>query len=121
VLEPLHGYLLLAARLLDGDASCAGAWNFGPDAADNLSVATLLTGLQAHWPQLAWRLDGEQHPAKEAAMLYLDSSKARQELGWQVHWPLAAGIERTAAWYAAAQASRDMRAFTEQQLDHFCA
>ncbi|HEX8613939.1 MAG TPA: CDP-glucose 4,6-dehydratase [Telluria sp.] len=121
VLEPLHGYLLLGARLLGGDAACAGAYNFGPDAADNLSVATLLNGLQAHWPQLAWRLDGEQHAAKEAALLYLDSSKARQQLGWQVRWPLATGIERTAAWYAAAQASADMRTFTEQQLDHFCA
>ncbi|RSZ57764.1 CDP-glucose 4,6-dehydratase [Massilia atriviolacea] len=122
VLEPLHGYLLLAARLLEGDATCAGPWNFGPDAADNLPVATLLNGLQAHWPQLAWRHDGAQHAAKEAALLYLDSSKARQQLGWQVRWPLPIGIERTAAWYAAcARGSVDMRAFTEQQLDHFCA
>lgn len=121
VLEPLHGYLLLAARLLAGDAACAGPWNFGPDAADNLSVATLLTGLQSHWPQLQWRLDGEQHAAKEAALLYLDSSKARHELDWQVRWPLTTGIAQTAAWYAAAHQSADMRAFTEQQLEHFCA
>lgn len=121
VLEPLHGYLLLAARLLAGDASCAGAYNFGPDAADNLSVATLLGRLQTHWPQLAWRLDGDQHAAREAALLYLDSSKARHELDWQVRWPLATGIEQTAAWYAAAHEERDMRAFTEQQLEHFCA
>lgn len=121
VLEPLYGYLLLAARLLDGDAECASAWNFGPDAADNLSVAALLNGLQGHWPQLAWRLDGDAHAAKEATLLYLDSSKARQQLGWQVRWPLATGIEQTAAWYAAAHAGADMRAFTEQQLDDFCA
>jgi CDP-glucose 4,6-dehydratase len=122
VLEPLHGYLLLAARLLDGDATCAGAYNFGPDAADNLPVAALLDGLCAHWPQLEWRRDGTQHPAKEAALLYLDSSKARQELGWQVRWPLAAGLQKTAEWYAAAARDPDrMRAFTGQQLDQFCA
>ncbi len=122
VLEPLHGYLLLAARLLDGDAACAGAYNFGPDAADNLPVSALLDGLRAHWPQLAWRRDDSEHAAKEAVLLYLDSSKARQELGWQVRWPLAAGLEKTAAWYAAA--ARDpagVPAFTEQQLDQFCA
>jgi CDP-glucose 4,6-dehydratase len=121
VLEPLHGYLLLGARLLDGDAACAGAWNFGPDAADNLAVAALLDGLRAHWPQLAWRLDDVAQTAKEAELLYLDSSKARQQLNWQVRWPLSIGIEKTAAWYAAAHAAADMRAFTEQQLEHFCA
>jgi CDP-glucose 4,6-dehydratase len=122
VLEPLHGYLLLAARLLDGDAACAGAYNFGPDAADNLPVAALLDGLGAHWPQLEWRLDGTQPVGKEAALLHLDSSKARHELGWQVRWPLAVGLQKTAEWYAAA--ARDpggMRAFTEQQLEQFCA
>ncbi len=30
VLEPLAGYLLLGQRLLEGDARCAEAWNFGP-------------------------------------------------------------------------------------------
>lgn len=122
VLEPLHGYLLLAARLLAGDARCATAFNFGPDAADNLPVAAVLDGLRAHWPQLEWQRDGARHAAIEAALLYLDSSKARQELGWQVRWPLAAGLEHTAQWYAAA--ARDpggMRAFTEQQLEQFCA
>jgi CDP-glucose 4,6-dehydratase len=122
VLEPLHGYLLLAARLLDGDARCASAYNFGPDAADNLPVSAVLDGLRAHWPQLAWQLDGDVHAAKEAALLYLDSSKARQELGWQVRWPLATGLQKTAEWYAAAARDPDgVRAFTESQLEQFCA
>lgn len=122
VLEPLHGYLLLAARLLQGDTACAGAFNFGPDAADNLPVRAVLDGLRAHWPQLDWRIDGVPQAAKEAALLYLDSSKARHQLDWQVRWPLAVGLEKTAQWYA--QAARDpgsMRAFTEQQLEQFCA
>lgn len=122
VLEPLHGYLLLAARLLDGDAACATGWNFGPDAADNLPVASVLDGLQAHWPQLQWRHDAPAQAAKEAALLYLDSSKARQQLGWQVRWPLATGLQKTAEWYAAAARDPDgMRDFTEQQLEQFCA
>ena len=122
VLEPLHGYLLLAARLLEGDIACAGAYNFGPDAADNLPVSRLLDGLAAHWPQLQWQVDGTEHAAKEAALLYLDSSKARQELDWQVRWPLATGLEKTAHWYAAAARDPDgMRAFTEQQLEQYCA
>lgn len=122
VLEPLHGYLLLAARLLAGDAACADAYNFGPDAADNLEVRAVLDSLSAHWPTLAWRTDERPQAMHEAALLYLDSSKARRELGWQVRWPLESGLRHTAHWYtAAASAPQDVRAFTEQQLELFCA
>ena len=31
VLDPLHGYLLLAERLLDDPGSAPGSLNFGPD------------------------------------------------------------------------------------------
>lgn len=122
VLEPLHGYLLLAARLLAGDSACADAYNFGPDAADNLAVRDVLDGLAAHWPALSWQVDGARQTMHEAALLYLDSSKARRELTWQVRWPLDSGLRHTAQWYAAA--ARDpqgVRAFTEQQLELFCA
>lgn len=122
VLEPLHGYLLLAARLLAGDTVCADAYNFGPDASDNLPVRAVLDGLAASWPALAWQIDGTPQPVPEAALLYLDSSKARRELDWQVRWPLDSGLRHTAQWYAAA--ARDphgVRALTEQQLELFCA
>ena len=122
VLEPLHGYLLLAARLLSGDRSYADAYNFGPDAADNLEVRAVLDELAVHWPTLAWRTDEQPQTMHEAALLYLDSSKARRELGWQARWPLASGLRHTAHWYAAAaRAPRDVRAVTDHQLELFCA
>ena len=122
VLEPLHGYLLLASRLLDGETAFASAYNFGPDSADNLPVSALLDGLSAHWPQLQWRVEAAGKGGKEAALLYLDSSKARQELDWQVRWPLATGLQKTAQWYAAAARDPDrMRVFTEQQMEQFFA
>lgn len=121
VLEPLHGYLLLAARLLAGDRSCADAYNFGPDTADNLEVRAILDGLTAQWPALAWHADQKPQQIQEASLLYLDSSKARRELNWQVRWPLADGLRHTAQWYmAAARDPKGMRAYTEQQLEQFC-
>ena len=122
VLESLHGYLLLGSRLLAGDASFASAFNFGPDAADNLSVAEVLTRLQAHWPELAWQMDPHAAAAPhEAGFLYLDSSKARRLLDWTPTWNLAGGLEKTAQWYrAVAQQPAAARAITEQQLDQFC-
>jgi CDP-glucose 4,6-dehydratase len=123
VLESLHGYLLLASRLLDGDAGFADAFNFGPDAADNLQVADVLTRLQAHWPDLVWQADPQAADAPhEARFLYLDSSKARRLLDWTPTWNLETGLQKTAQWYhAVAQQPSAARAVTEQQLDQFCS
>jgi CDP-glucose 4,6-dehydratase len=122
VLESLHGYLLLASRLLAGETALADAVNFGPDAADNLSVAEVLSRLQAHWPELAWQMEPNADAAPhEARFLYLDSSKARRVLNWTPTWDLATGLEKTAQWYRTVERQPTAaRAITEQQLDQFC-
>lgn len=121
VLESLHGYLQLASHLLAGEAEFAEAFNFGPDAADNLAVADVLTGLQAYWPELVWQLDPQAGSAPhEAGFLYLDSSKARRRLAWRPTWNLTTGLARTATWYReVAKNPGAARAITEQQLDEF--
>jgi CDP-glucose 4,6-dehydratase len=122
VLESLHGYLLLASRLLAGDASYADAFNFGPDTDDNLPVAEVLGRLQLHWPELVWQLDPNASSAPhEARFLYLDSSKARRRLNWAPTWDLSTGLQKTAQWYhAVEQHPSAARTITEQQLDQFC-
>ncbi len=123
VLEALHGYLLLASRLLDGDARFADAFNFGPDVTDNLPVAEVLAGMQQHWPSLKWQPDPHAANAPhEAHLLHLDPSKAHRLLGWSPRWDLATGIEKTAAWYRRVlQDPHEARAISEQQLDEFLA
>jgi CDP-glucose 4,6-dehydratase len=122
VLESLHGYLLLASRLLAGETALADAFNFGPDAADNLSVAAVLARLQSHWPELAWQMDRQAGNAPhEAGFLYLDSSKARRQLDWLPTWALTTGLGKTAEWYqSVAQTPNEARAITERQIDEFC-
>lgn len=122
VLESLHGYLLLASRLVCGDTTFADAINFGPDPADNLSVGEVLNRLQAYWPELVWQLDPKAADAPhEAHSLYLDSSKAQRMLSWTRTWSLTTGLEKTALWYRAVQKNPSAaRALTEQQLDEFC-
>lgn len=99
VLDALHGYLLLAEQLLIGNTIAADAWNFGPDASDNVTVATVLNGLQAHWPELDWQVAKDAAAPHEAGFLYLDSSKARRLLGWQPRWKLSETLRLTADWY----------------------
>lgn len=122
VLESLHGYLRLAACLLEQEPMHAEPFNFGPDAADNVSVAELLGRLQVHWPELRWQVEpsGLATP-HEANFLYLDSSKARRQLGWMPKWDLATCLAETARWYRAVeQRPSDAREISEQQLDQFC-
>lgn len=98
VLECLSGYLLLGQRLLEGHLAFADAWNFGPAAEDNRTVAEVLSELKRFWPELAWRLSESPQP-HEANLLYLDCSKARSQLQWEPVWSLQEGIAMTADWY----------------------
>lgn len=122
VLEALHGYLLLASRLMAGDAGCAEAFNFGPHAADNLPVAEVLTRMQKHWPELRWQAVPSAGAPHEAQLLHLDSAKARRMLAWSPRWELATALENTVAWYRTVlDDPHQARAITERQLDRFCA
>jgi CDP-glucose 4,6-dehydratase len=98
VLDCLSGYLLLGQRLLAGDATCADAWNFGPDGEGNRTVEEVLQHLARTWPQLRWQLASGPQP-HEAGLLQLDSAKAKMHLGWRPVWDLGAAIDRTATWY----------------------
>ncbi|NWE71859.1 CDP-glucose 4,6-dehydratase, partial [Pseudomonas gingeri] len=53
----------------------------------------------------------------EAGLLRLDSSRARQLLGWQPRWSLQQCLEHTLDWHLAWKNGADMRAFTLAQLD----
>jgi CDP-glucose 4,6-dehydratase len=120
VMNPLSGYLLLAERLWT-DATLAEGWNFGPDDDGALSVGDLATRLTQLWGDgAAWAQDGERHP-HEATYLRLDSSKARQRLGWEPRWNVDVALERTAAWYRGYRAQADVRELTLEQIRAYSA
>lgn len=119
VLDPLHGYLLLAQGLVEQGDALASAWNFGPDAEGLARVADVVGQLARLWPGgAAWTCAGEAQP-HEAGMLALDSSKARARLGWRPRWTLARTLERTLAWHGAWQVGKDMQRFTRAQIAEF--
>lgn len=100
VLDSLSGYLLLGQKLLMGDESFAEAWNFGPEPKDNRTVTDMLDKLNQHWGTLRWHVTAEPQP-HEATLLYLDSTKARNQLGWQPVWGIDSSLAHTAAWFRA--------------------
>jgi CDP-glucose 4,6-dehydratase len=99
VLECLSGYLLLGERLVD-DAAFAEAWNFGPDREGNRTVEEVLEAMRGEWPGVRWHQPGQLH-VHEAQLLHLDSTKARERLGWKPVWSFEEGVAATAAWYRA--------------------
>jgi len=118
VLEPLSGYLLLAARTAsEGDSYCE-AWNFGPAEDDACSVEELVEGLIAAWGSGNWVVQdgGGRH---EAAVLRLCTDKASQRLGWSPRWALRTAIEKTVEWYKEERSSPGvarLRALTTEQI-----
>lgn len=105
VLEPLSGYLHLAATLLDTPDSAAlqklcSGWNFGPRSGDEATVEELVTRLCQVWGQGAsWQDLSNPHALHEAGILRLSIDKATWQLKWKPRWNLEQTIERTANWY----------------------
>ena len=122
VLEPLSGYLTLAARLADPDGGTVGsAYNFGPDVRDDATVEQLVSRLLAAWgpspdgsAAAGWRSEPAAHPAHEAEVLRLAIDRAQAELGWHPRWRLEETLQRTARWYRGVE--RDLAAAREECL-----
>ena len=104
VLEPLSGYLWLGAHLLglrEGPFSVRGqAYNFGPAADVNNTVAEVVTALATHWPGFVSETDPQaQAGVKECTLLKLCCDKALAHLGWKATLNFEETIRFTAEWY----------------------
>ena len=118
VLEPLHGYLLLAEKLYYHPGKYAAAWNFGPQRSDAKPVAWLVKKLCALWGEASFSLDKKQQP-HEAGFLALDAGKAKKELGWEPKWDLATALEKLVDWTKAYQDGAKMRAVCLRQIEEY--
>ena len=101
VLEPLSGYLQLGALLLRDGGQYAGAWNFGPtDQGGDRPVRWVVERFLEEWGAGTWTTpaDAGRQP-HEAHRLSLDSTKAREQLGWAPVWDAPTAVRRTATWY----------------------
>lgn len=120
VLEPLSGYLLLAQRLLSGDAQAAASWNFGPAQESARDVRTIVEFFSRRITGSSWTADDQPQP-HEAGRLELDSSKARTLLGWRQRWSIDETLGHTLDWHMAWRGGADMAAMTRHQIASFTA
>jgi CDP-glucose 4,6-dehydratase len=119
VLDALHGYLTLAARVWDEGRSFAGGWNFGPADGDTRPVSWIVEQMVRRWGPPADWVHETGHAPHEAGLLRLDSSKARSSLGWSPKLDLATALDWTVDWYRAHRSGESMNRVTRQQIDRY--
>lgn len=98
VLALVHGYLVILAGLQCSEPSkFAETWNLGPHELKHYSVRKVLELMSQCWerPGLIYM----PNPLPESHTLALDSSLARNQLGWAPAWGTDRVIKETASWY----------------------
>ncbi len=110
VLEPLSGYLWLAAVLANPAllpnmkrSVLASAFNFGPSNRSNRTVADLVQEILKHWPG-TWVDHFEPQATHEATLLNLSTDKALHLLKWNPLWTFEETVAKTVGWYRAVTA-----------------
>ena len=121
VLEPLAGYIVLAAHLLQDGAGFASAWNFGPAEEDAWTVGRIADALaDLFGGEARWAHEIAENP-HEASCLKLDASKARVMLGWRPVLPIEEALRWVAEWVVSWRQGADMQAFTLRQISEYQA
>lgn len=120
VLEPLYGYLLLGAKLVENPKKFSQEYNFGPQLSDALPVKQMLELAIKSWKAGSYvieKVDGQPH---EAGLLKLDISKTIAELKWKPKMIAQQAVSMTMDWYNKFNSNKEeIDDFTLQQINTF--
>lgn len=119
VLEPLGGYLQLAAKILTEPDKFSESWNFGPDYKENRTVLELTEQFIKNWGQGKLCINSKNNDTYEARLLAIDSKKAFDRLGWKSKISFEDTVGMTAQWYKAQVSGADMREFSLHQISQY--
>ncbi|MDE1860602.1 MAG: CDP-glucose 4,6-dehydratase [Candidatus Micrarchaeota archaeon] len=95
VLDILNGYLTLTEKLYKNPKRYSGPWNFA--SADVKLVKDLILEFSKYW-RIKYRL-GAGKGLHEEKLLLLDSTKAKEGLGWKPINSFSRTVRDTASWY----------------------
>jgi CDP-glucose 4,6-dehydratase len=99
LLEPLSGYLWLAAKLLGEDGHrYAEAWNLGPQEHRSVTTEELVQKAIALWGDGTYTT-GTTQTEVETKVLRLDWDKAANRLGWHSIYTWEEALTETMVWY----------------------
>ena len=119
VLEPLSGYMMLAAKLYEHPAQYAGSWNFGPDSSEVRTVHDVAASIVQTIGRGSIEIVEVQGQHHEARLLQLNCDKAHQDLGWQPRWKVEKTLMATALWYKTIIEGGNAESISRTQLNDF--
>jgi CDP-glucose 4,6-dehydratase len=128
VLEPLSGYLQLAAEMSEAQGQrpkLMSAYNFGPGRDSECTVKELVELAVKHWGRGSWKHTAQDDAVHEATYLKLSTDKAWHRLRWRPTWGFETCVKHTVEWYKQAYDSdfdtRKMRDLTTEQIAKYTA
>lgn len=120
VLEPLSGYLLLAAKLNRDERLSGESFNFGPNLTQDKTVLELVHSLskvtQSKYAGISTVCETFGH---EAGLLKLNCEKASQQLEWGPTLDWEGLTKMIDAWYVAVNSGEPPITVTQQQIAKF--
>lgn len=123
ILEPISGMLWLACNMYSNPSKFSVPWNFGPTNHKNsIKVRELVEILLKNWNSGKW-IDISNNKSEdmyESESLLIDSSKAKQLLGWYTIYSIDESVTATTLWYNAfVKKITDMKKFTISQIENY--
>ena len=119
VLEPISGYLLLAARLYEEPKRWSGSWNFGPSTDEVNTVEDVAKVIVNYLGRGSIKIVESKNQLHEAGLLQLNCDKAHQLLGWYPRWNPELTFKATALWYKKIIDGHDADQITRSQIYDF--
>lgn len=118
VLEPLAGYLILAANLAaQNETSLQGAFNFGPLENGHLTVGRLVEVAIGVYGKGDWKIVSSKSAPHEAETLKLDISKSNEILDWRPKLDAETSVQWTMDWYK--QKDADKFTYSNLQIQNY--
>jgi CDP-glucose 4,6-dehydratase len=109
VLDALRGYLQLGAALLNGDASKADSWNFGPHENRAITVQNIVERAIAIWGSGEWTDLSQGPKLTEMPLLRLNWDKAANQLNWAPRYTWEQALDESIDWYRTYHEGEDIR------------
>jgi CDP-glucose 4,6-dehydratase len=122
VLEPLSGYLVLAADLAQSGKNHGEAYNFGPSADQTYPVSKLIDEMSTYWDQIRWNdISNNKGHVHEAGLLKLNCDKALFDLQWHSALQFEETVKMTVEWYKSYYQNQEqsMYDFTIAQIESY--
>ncbi len=98
VLDALMAYLMIAQCQYE-NSRYSGWYNVGPEEADCVSTAELVSLFCEQWgPDAKWECRPQHNTPHEASYLRLDCEKIKSVFGWRPVWNIRKAVELVCTW-----------------------